>query len=73
MTDPRKKNRPSRLRPVAERYLTWGDEIEGDPRRFFLGELARRLADGARVLDLGCGAAESAPRQKKQGLGRQPL
>lgn len=40
----------------AERYLEWSARIAGDPRLRFLGELTARLDDGARVLDLGCGA-----------------
>ncbi|MET8848153.1 class I SAM-dependent methyltransferase [Amycolatopsis sp. NPDC004625] len=41
---------------VAERYLEWSARIPDDPRLRFLGELTGRLAGGARVLDLGCGA-----------------
>ncbi|ADJ49640.1 methyltransferase type 11 [Amycolatopsis mediterranei S699] len=41
---------------VAERYLEWSARIADDPRSRFLGELTGRLDDGARVLDLGCGA-----------------
>jgi SAM-dependent methyltransferase len=41
---------------VAERYLEWSARIADDPRSRFLGELTGRLGDGARVLDLGCGA-----------------
>jgi SAM-dependent methyltransferase len=41
---------------VAERYLEWSARIPDDPRSRFLGELTGRLGDGARVLDLGCGA-----------------
>jgi cyclopropane fatty-acyl-phospholipid synthase-like methyltransferase len=40
----------------AERYLEWSARIADDPRLRFLGELTDRLADGADVLDLGCGA-----------------
>jgi SAM-dependent methyltransferase len=41
---------------IADRYLEWGARVEGDPRGRFLDELLARLQDGARVLDLGCGA-----------------
>jgi SAM-dependent methyltransferase len=40
----------------AERYLEWSARIADDPRLRFLAELTDRLADGAGVLDLGCGA-----------------
>ena len=41
---------------IAERYLEWSARIPDDPRRRFAAELTGRLDDGARVLDLGCGA-----------------
>jgi SAM-dependent methyltransferase len=41
---------------IADRYLRWQKDIEGDPRDRFLDLLMARLGDGARVLDLGCGA-----------------
>ncbi|MCR6481650.1 class I SAM-dependent methyltransferase [Amycolatopsis sp. OK19-0408] len=40
----------------AQRYLEWSARITDDPRQRFLAELSGRLTDGARVLDLGCGA-----------------
>jgi ubiquinone/menaquinone biosynthesis C-methylase UbiE len=46
---------------MAARYLsTFGEGVRDDPRVRFVGELAARLADGARVLDLGCGAGVPA-------------
>ena len=41
---------------VARRYLEWSARIPDDPRQRFAAELTGRLDDGARVLDLGCGA-----------------
>jgi SAM-dependent methyltransferase len=41
---------------IAERYLDWSSQIEGDPRHPMLGEFSTRLEPGARVLELGCGA-----------------
>jgi SAM-dependent methyltransferase len=41
---------------MADRFRDWRDRIEGDPRGRYLAELARRLPEGARVLELGCGA-----------------
>jgi cyclopropane fatty-acyl-phospholipid synthase-like methyltransferase len=40
----------------AQRYLEWSARIVDDPRSRFVAELTGLLADGARVLDLGCGA-----------------
>jgi ubiquinone/menaquinone biosynthesis C-methylase UbiE len=56
MTDPRKRTVQAGYDAISERYLAWGCEIEGDPRRRFLEELARPLPEKDRVLDLGCGA-----------------
>lgn len=42
---------------VAEEYLsTFGEGVPDDPRVRFIGALSEHLADGARVLELGCGA-----------------
>ncbi len=56
MTDPRKRAVQLGYDQIAEHYLAWGGQVDGDPRDRFLDEFARRLADGAKVLDLGCGA-----------------
>lgn len=46
---------------VAEQYLaTFAQSIPDDPRVRFIGELAKHLSDGARVLELGCGAGVPA-------------
>jgi ubiquinone/menaquinone biosynthesis C-methylase UbiE len=63
MTDPRKATVQSGYDAMAERHLVWSRAIEGDPRDRFLNELARRLGDGARVLDLGCGAGVPSTNQ----------
>jgi cyclopropane fatty-acyl-phospholipid synthase-like methyltransferase len=55
VTDPRTQVVAEGYDAIAERYLAWRDEIEGDPSDQYLDELAQRLRDGARVLDLGCG------------------
>jgi trans-aconitate methyltransferase len=39
---------------------TFGEGVPDDPRVRFVGELADHLADGARVLELGCGAGAPA-------------
>jgi cyclopropane fatty-acyl-phospholipid synthase-like methyltransferase len=41
---------------IGERFVEWRDRIVGDPRREREQELVSRLLDGARVLELGCGA-----------------
>lgn len=47
---------------AAETFLDWAKRIEGDPRVEWLEDLTRRLPDGARVLELGCGAGEPCTR-----------
>lgn len=56
MSDPRKKVVQAGYDEIGERYVSWSGKIAGDPRDRFLEEFAQRLSDGARVLDLGCGA-----------------
>lgn len=41
---------------IADDFPGWRDRIVGDPRLRWLTELGLRLEDGARVLELGCGA-----------------
>jgi cyclopropane fatty-acyl-phospholipid synthase-like methyltransferase len=41
---------------MGDRFAEWRDRIVGDPRREWEEELVSRLHDGARVLELGCGA-----------------
>ena len=42
---------------MAEQYLSaFGEGVADDPRVRFIGELGEHLPDGARVLELGCGA-----------------
>lgn len=40
---------------IAEAFAAWRERIEGDPRDEWRDELAARLPDDARVLELGCG------------------
>jgi ubiquinone/menaquinone biosynthesis C-methylase UbiE len=47
---------------LAPRWGEWAEGIEGDPWERFLDELAARLEDGSRVLDLGCGNGEKTRR-----------
>jgi SAM-dependent methyltransferase len=41
---------------IGETFAAWRERIVGDPRREWEEELASRLSDGDRVLELGCGA-----------------
>jgi ubiquinone/menaquinone biosynthesis C-methylase UbiE len=40
---------------LAPTFGRWNASIKGDPWERFLAELEKRVDDGARVLDLGCG------------------
>jgi SAM-dependent methyltransferase len=47
---------------IAVAFREWGKRIEDDPRERLTEELAVRLPDGARLVDLGCGGgASTAP------------
>ena len=41
---------------IADSFVEWRDRIVDDPRGWWLEQLVSRLGDGARVLELGCGA-----------------
>ena len=56
MTDPRTDLVGRGYDEIGERFAEWRDRIVGDPRREWEEELVSRLEDGARVLELGCGA-----------------
>ena len=40
---------------LAPRFGPWMANVEGDPWERFAADLASRLPDGSRILDLGCG------------------
>src|SRR5690349_5066213 len=48
---------------MGETFASWREEIVGDPRREWEDELASRLRDGARVLELGCGSGSPETRR----------
>jgi cyclopropane fatty-acyl-phospholipid synthase-like methyltransferase len=56
VTDPRTELVGRGYDVIGERFAEWRDRIVGDPRREWEDELVSRLPDGARVLELGCGA-----------------
>jgi ubiquinone/menaquinone biosynthesis C-methylase UbiE len=47
---------------IAQTYLDWSARIADDPRTHYLRELDSRLPDGAKVLELGCGAGVPCTR-----------
>jgi ubiquinone/menaquinone biosynthesis C-methylase UbiE len=61
---------------LAPTFGQWNASIQGDPWERFVGELETRLADGARVLDLGCGdgvkTRRLAERFEVVGVGISP-
>jgi SAM-dependent methyltransferase len=56
MTDPRTELVAQGYDVIGDRFVEWRDQIVGDPRRRWADALTSRLPDGARVLELGCGA-----------------
>ena len=56
MTDPRIELVGRGYDAIGERFAIWRDRIVGDPRQEWERELVSRLQDGARLLELGCGA-----------------
>jgi cyclopropane fatty-acyl-phospholipid synthase-like methyltransferase len=59
MSDPRVEIVARGYDRIADRFAGWRNRIEGDPRREWAEGLAARLAPGARVLELGCGAGST--------------
>src|SRR5205823_10805501 len=56
MSDPRVEIVARGYNRIADRFAQWREEIEGDPRAAWAADLASRLPERARVLELGCGA-----------------
>jgi SAM-dependent methyltransferase len=51
---------------MGETFAAWREEIVGDPRREWEDELVSRLAEGARLLELGCGGGTPETRRLAQ-------
>ena len=47
---------------IADRYLEWAAQIDDRARARHTTALLSRVPDGARVLDLGCGAGVPSTR-----------
>jgi SAM-dependent methyltransferase len=48
---------------IGETFAEWREQGSGDPRRAWEDKLVARLADGARMLELGCGGG--SPETKR--------
>lgn len=66
MRDPRTQIVADGYDAMGETFAAWRERIVGDPRDEWAGELAARLDDGARVLELGCGAGSPETRRLAQ-------
>jgi ubiquinone/menaquinone biosynthesis C-methylase UbiE len=64
--DERRRVVQSAYDALAPHFDEWAGQIEGDPWQRFVEELGRRLPDGARVLDLGCGGGSKTKRLAKR-------
>ena len=62
LTDERKRTVEAGYDALADRFGEWMARVEGDPWERFVDELADRLPEGARVLDLGCGNGAKTAR-----------
>ncbi len=63
MSDPRKETVSSAYDRIALRYLAWGQGVGADPRDRMTAAFMHLLPEGARVLELGCGAGVPSTRQ----------
>jgi SAM-dependent methyltransferase len=61
--DPRTQIVADAYDAMGETFAAWREEIVGDPRREWEDELVSRLAEGARVLELGCGSGAPETRR----------
>lgn len=66
MTDARTKLVADGYDAIGETFAEWRERAIGDPRRDWEEKLVSRLANGARVLELGCGAAAPETRRLAQ-------
>ena len=62
MTDPRTALVAAGYDAMADTWESWSAQITDDPRFAWLERLMRRLPDGARVVELGCGNGTAETR-----------
>lgn len=60
MTDPRTALVGAGYDARVDTWEEWAAQVTDDPRHEWAAALAAALADGARVLELGCGMVEEA-------------
>jgi len=63
MADPRTQLVADAYDAVGPTFAEWRERIVGDPREEWEAELAGRLLEGARVLELGCGPGTAETRR----------
>jgi SAM-dependent methyltransferase len=63
VNDPRTRIVAEGYDEMSDAFADWRDRIVGDPRERWRSELASRLPDGARILELGCGNGVPDTRQ----------
>jgi SAM-dependent methyltransferase len=61
--DPRTQIVSAGYDAIGETFAEWRERIVGDPRDAWAEELSSRLAEGARVLELGCGSGSPETRR----------
>src|SRR5579862_556246 len=66
MTDPRTQLVADGYDAIGETFAEWRELGSGDPRRDWEEKLVSRLADGARILELGCGGGSPETRRLAQ-------
>lgn len=66
MTDPRTRIVADGYDAIGETFAAWRERIVGDPRDEWEEAFASRLAEGARVLELGSGAGTPETRRLAQ-------
>jgi SAM-dependent methyltransferase len=63
VADPRTQLVADGYDAIGETYAEWRERGSGDPRREWEEELVSRLADRARILELGCGGGSPETRR----------
>ena len=66
MADPRTQLVADGYDVIGETFAEWRERGSGDPRRAWEDKLVSRLADGARILELGCGGGSPETRRLAQ-------